>query len=79
LQYVTAPSFPAPAALVGQLQIDTGTQRLPRQIVLPKKASPVATMRAIVASARRSRSASVAPDRPICSIFVLFGAKCQQP
>src|SRR5262245_12601662 len=48
-------------ALVCQLQTETRMERLPRHVVPPKNASPLATMRAMISSVRRSWSCSVAP------------------
>jgi hypothetical protein len=41
-------------SLVCQLHTETRMQRLPRHVVLPKKASPVATILAVVSSVQRS-------------------------
>jgi hypothetical protein len=54
---------PTSPSLVCQPHTDTRMHRFPRQVVPPKKASPVATMRAMVESVRRSWSASSAPAR----------------
>ena len=51
------------APVVRQLQTDTRMQRLPRHVVPPKKASPVAAIRPMVSSVLRSRSWMVAPGR----------------
>src|SRR5256885_15464 len=51
------------SAVVRQLETETRMQRLPRQVVPVKNASPVALMAAITSSVRRSWSSSVAPGR----------------